>query len=192
MNINVTISLEDLCELRNNAQIRESDQEYISGLNEMLDGSRRRIGELQEDKRNLQLTLDQARYRNNPGPTEQQLQTELERTVIELKNVRRQLYANYQVPVGSWYAVLEKYGNDKVNVIKAVRAITGFGLKEAKDLVETEHVKLPWHGSYTDMNNNIIKLQYAGATANGYQEPRPSISEQEWSIVLEGLSADNT
>lgn len=192
MSINVTISLEDLCELRNNFQIRESDQEYISGLNEMLDGSRKRIGELQEDKRNLQLTLDQARYRNNSGPTEQELQVALERTVIELKRVRRQLYANYQVPTGSWYVVLDKYGNDKINVIKAVREITGFGLKEAKELVETEHVKLPWHDTYTKASEAIIKLQYAGATANMYQESGVDISEQEWSIVLEGLSADNT
>lgn len=32
--------------------------------------------------------------------------------------------------------VLNSFGENKVNVIKAVRAITGLGLKEAKDLVE--------------------------------------------------------
>lgn len=32
--------------------------------------------------------------------------------------------------------VLESFGANKVNVIKVVRAITGLGLKEAKDLVE--------------------------------------------------------
>ena len=32
--------------------------------------------------------------------------------------------------------VLAGFGDNKVAVIKAVRAITGFGLKEAKDLVE--------------------------------------------------------
>ena len=32
--------------------------------------------------------------------------------------------------------VMSSYGENKVNVIKAVRAITGLGLKEAKDLVE--------------------------------------------------------
>ncbi|MHB8474385.1 MAG: 50S ribosomal protein L7/L12 [Gammaproteobacteria bacterium] len=32
--------------------------------------------------------------------------------------------------------VMTKFGENKVNVIKVVRAITGLGLKEAKDLVE--------------------------------------------------------
>jgi large subunit ribosomal protein L7/L12 len=32
--------------------------------------------------------------------------------------------------------VMSKFGDNKVNVIKVVRAITGLGLKEAKDLVE--------------------------------------------------------
>jgi len=32
--------------------------------------------------------------------------------------------------------VMTSFGDNKVNVIKAVRAITGLGLKEAKDMVE--------------------------------------------------------
>lgn len=32
--------------------------------------------------------------------------------------------------------ILKSFGSNKVNVIKAVRGITGLGLKEAKDLVE--------------------------------------------------------
>jgi large subunit ribosomal protein L7/L12 len=32
--------------------------------------------------------------------------------------------------------VMTSFGENKVNVIKAIRAITGLGLKEAKDLVE--------------------------------------------------------
>jgi large subunit ribosomal protein L7/L12 len=32
--------------------------------------------------------------------------------------------------------IMSSFGENKVNVIKAVRAITGLGLKEAKDLVE--------------------------------------------------------
>jgi large subunit ribosomal protein L7/L12 len=34
-------------------------------------------------------------------------------------------------------AVLSSVGSDKIKVIKVVRAITGLGLKEAKDLVES-------------------------------------------------------
>lgn len=33
--------------------------------------------------------------------------------------------------------IMTKIGDNKINVIKAVRAITGLGLKEAKDLVES-------------------------------------------------------
>ena len=36
----------------------------------------------------------------------------------------------------SFDVVLEAIGEKKINVIKAVRSITGLGLKEAKDLVE--------------------------------------------------------
>ncbi|HEX5636900.1 MAG TPA: 50S ribosomal protein L7/L12, partial [Gammaproteobacteria bacterium] len=32
--------------------------------------------------------------------------------------------------------IMTSFGENKVNVIKAVRAITGLGLKEAKDMVE--------------------------------------------------------
>lgn len=32
--------------------------------------------------------------------------------------------------------VMTKFGENKINVIKAIRTITGLGLKEAKDLVE--------------------------------------------------------
>ena len=32
--------------------------------------------------------------------------------------------------------ILKSFGTQKINVIKEVRAITGLGLKEAKDLVE--------------------------------------------------------
>jgi len=33
--------------------------------------------------------------------------------------------------------VLKSFGDNKINVIKAIRAITGLGLKEAKDMVES-------------------------------------------------------
>jgi len=39
-------------------------------------------------------------------------------------------------PAGGGAAVEVQTGENKVNVIKAVRVITGLGLKEAKDLVE--------------------------------------------------------
>ncbi|MCG3130521.1 MAG: 50S ribosomal protein L7/L12 [Phycisphaerae bacterium] len=36
----------------------------------------------------------------------------------------------------SFNVILAGFGDNKINVIKSVRAITGLGLKEAKDLVE--------------------------------------------------------
>ncbi len=36
----------------------------------------------------------------------------------------------------SFDVILEDFGEKKINVIKAVRALTGLGLKEAKELVE--------------------------------------------------------
>ena len=39
--------------------------------------------------------------------------------------------------------VLESFGEKKIEVIKEVRAITGLGLKEAKDIVDAEMRKYP-------------------------------------------------
>lgn len=36
----------------------------------------------------------------------------------------------------SWNVVLKSSGDQKINVIKVIREVTGLGLKEAKDLVE--------------------------------------------------------
>jgi len=60
--------------------------------------------------------------------------------------------------------VLKAFGEKKVEVIKAVRAITGLGLKEAKDLVEgaPQTVK---DGATKDEAEKLKKdLEAAGAT----------------------------
>ena len=60
--------------------------------------------------------------------------------------------------------VLTGFGEKKINVIKEVRAITGLGLKEAKDLVEgvPNSVK---EGAAKDEADEIKgKLEEAGAT----------------------------
>lgn len=60
--------------------------------------------------------------------------------------------------------VMTSFGAQKVNVIKAIREVTGLGLKEAKDLVEgvPAHVKdgIP----KADAEAIKQKLQEAGAT----------------------------
>jgi large subunit ribosomal protein L7/L12 len=60
--------------------------------------------------------------------------------------------------------ILESFGEKKINVIKAVRAITGLGLKEAKALVE-EAPKAVKEGASKDDAEEIKKtLEEAGAT----------------------------
>lgn len=58
---------------------------------------------------------------------------------------------------------LTEVGGNKINVIKAVREITGLGLKEAKDLVEGAP-KIVKEGCNKDEANDIKKkLEEAGA-----------------------------
>jgi large subunit ribosomal protein L7/L12 len=60
--------------------------------------------------------------------------------------------------------VLTGFGDKKINVIKEVRAITGLGLKEAKDLVEGVP-KAVKEGANKDEAEEIKKkLEDAGAT----------------------------
>ena len=58
--------------------------------------------------------------------------------------------------------VLTEAGPNKINVIKEVRAITGLGLKEAKDLVEAGG-KVKEGISKTDAEAVKKKLEDAGA-----------------------------
>lgn len=59
--------------------------------------------------------------------------------------------------------ILESFGDKKINVIKAVRGITGLGLKEAKALVE-EAPKPIKEGAAKDEAEEIKKtLEEAGA-----------------------------
>jgi len=59
--------------------------------------------------------------------------------------------------------VLKSFGENKVNVIKAVRAITGLGLKEAKDLVEGVPSNVKEAVSKADAENMKKQLEEAGA-----------------------------
>jgi len=60
--------------------------------------------------------------------------------------------------------VLAKAGDSKVNVIKAVRAITGLGLKEAKDLVDGAPKAVKEGVSKADADAIAKQLIEAGAT----------------------------
>ena len=60
--------------------------------------------------------------------------------------------------------VLKAAGEKKVEVIKAVRAITGLGLKEAKDLVEGAPQTVKDGASKADADKFKKELEAAGAT----------------------------
>jgi len=61
--------------------------------------------------------------------------------------------------------VMSSFGDNKVSVIKAVRAITGLGLKEAKDMVEGAPSTIK-EGAGKDEAEGIKKqLEEAGASA---------------------------
>jgi large subunit ribosomal protein L7/L12 len=60
--------------------------------------------------------------------------------------------------------VLKSAGEKKVEVIKAVRAITGLGLKEAKDLVESAPATVKDAASKDDSAKFKKELEAAGAT----------------------------
>lgn len=62
--------------------------------------------------------------------------------------------------------VLTGFGDNKVAVIKAVRAITGLGLKEAKDAVEGSPSTLKEGVSKADAEDVKKQLEEAGATVD--------------------------
>ncbi len=61
--------------------------------------------------------------------------------------------------------ILNKAGENKVNTIKVVRAITGLGLKEAKDLVDGAPKPVKEGISKADAEGILKQLTEAGATA---------------------------
>ena len=61
--------------------------------------------------------------------------------------------------------MLASFGEKKVGVIKAVRAITGLGLKEAKDLVEAAPSVIKESINKDESEEIKKKLEEAGATA---------------------------
>ena len=60
--------------------------------------------------------------------------------------------------------VLGGFGDKKVAVIKAVRAITGLGLKEAKDMVEGAPTTIKEGASKSEAEELKKQLEEAGAT----------------------------
>jgi large subunit ribosomal protein L7/L12 len=64
----------------------------------------------------------------------------------------------------SFTVMLTAFGEKKINVIKEVRAITGLGLKEAKDLVEGAPKAVKEDVAKSEAEEIKGKLEEAGAT----------------------------
>jgi|TARA_B100000809_G_scaffold182899_1_gene180663 large subunit ribosomal protein L7/L12 len=60
--------------------------------------------------------------------------------------------------------LLTSFGDKKIRVIKEVRALTGLGLKEAKDVVESVPSKVKEGVSKEDAEGAKVKLEEAGAS----------------------------
>ncbi len=60
--------------------------------------------------------------------------------------------------------VMTSFGDKKLDVIKAVRGITGLGLKEAKEMVEGVPAKVKEGASKEDAEEIKKQLEEAGAT----------------------------
>ena len=104
-------------------------------------------------------------------------------TVVEAADLSKQLEEKWGVsaavavaapaPVASTAAPAEEkseftiflssFGDKKINVIKEVRAITGLGLKEAKDLVEGAPKEVKTGVAKKDAEEAKKKLEAAGA-----------------------------
>lgn len=63
----------------------------------------------------------------------------------------------------AFHVVLESAGDNKINVIKVVRELTGLGLKEAKDLVEGAPKNVKDDVAKADAETMKKKLEEAGA-----------------------------
>ena len=63
----------------------------------------------------------------------------------------------------SFEVVLASIGDKKINVIKEVRAITGLGLKEAKDMVEAAPTTIKEDATKEEADQIKVKLEEAGA-----------------------------
>jgi large subunit ribosomal protein L7/L12 len=73
--------------------------------------------------------------------------------------------AEQAVEKSSFNVILKAFGDKKIQVIKEVRAITGLGLKEAKDLVDGVPKPVKEGISKADAEAVVKQLEAAGAVA---------------------------
>src|SRR5262252_2492257 len=91
-------------------------------------------------------------------------------SVLELSQLIKDLEDKFGVAAAAeekteFTVTLTAFGENKVNVIKAVRELTGLGLKEAKDLVDGAPKAVKEAIAKADAEAAVKKLTDAGAKA---------------------------
>ena len=107
-----------------------------------------------------------------------------EMTILELRDLNKQIEEVFGVTAAApmmvaagaaaapaeeqteFTVTLKDFGANKINVIKAVRELTGLGLKEAKDLVEAAPKPVKEAVPRAEADAAATKLREAGATAD--------------------------
>ena len=92
-------------------------------------------------------------------------------TVLELSELIKAMEEKFGVSAAAeeqteFTVILASFGENKVNVIKAVRELTGLGLKEAKDLVDGAPKPVKEGVNKADAEAAKKKLEEAGAKAD--------------------------
>ena len=94
--------------------------------------------------------------------------------------------------------ILDSFGCNKIAVIKVVRGLTGLGLKEAKELVESAPTKLPPFSTLEEAQDACDQLAEVGASARiadlsveyvltGWEGPLRSDAPEGEIVVLESF-----
>ena len=92
-------------------------------------------------------------------------------TVLELSELIKAMEEKFGVSAAAaveeqteFTVILAAFGENKVNVIKAVREVTGLGLKEAKDLVDGAPSTVKEAVNKAEAQSIKAKLEEQGAT----------------------------
>lgn len=83
---------------------------------------------------------------------------------VAVAAVAQEVAGNAPEEKDEFNVVLASAGDKKINVIKVVRAATGLGLKEAKDMVDSAPSTIKEAASKTDAEELKKQLEEAGAT----------------------------
>ena len=90
-------------------------------------------------------------------------------TVVEVVDLIEAMEEKFGVTAAAeqteFDVVMSSFGDNKVGVIKAVRAITGLGLKEAKDMVEGVPATIKEGVEKAEAEDVVKQLTEAGAAA---------------------------